>query len=497
MHELVHGLGFSIYNFRERKNAAGTIDSMVQERAVAGDSMPVWYVTSSRTLQVARGYFGCQSMTGVPLMGENQLGPGSRGSHWETRIMNDEFMAYGEGSKVSALTIAMMEDLGFYLGNYNNSQCMYWGKSQGCDFVNTRCATRSTTEQSISLQVGDHCNKPYMYAGGAQNGLKQSAAGGCRYLWENPILTTHCAPPGCTRQWPGMASDSANSGRPDWACDSSTHKNYKCTSTPCTCSAECQRATTEEFGGHQTGSLIGTDTSGSSCKPALGPVSAAGRANSGLLGDNPLQDYPLIFAIGGACAIFFFISAVCSCIKGQKFRCLVMTSLLINIVFCIAGIAALSALIYAYFFFEELDGIVSQDAWMMMIGVAIGMLFFAVFGILVVCCVKIHKGCCKHCKLGLFVFLLLLFCIILVQTLGTVSHSCACVIGLPCLRNCVHGAPLGDLLRVGVRLLRPLHQWGVLHNAGAAGPGDPHDHSLRPRGDREPGVSILESVHVD
>ena len=28
------------------------------------------------------------------LMGENVLGRASRGSHWETRIMNDEFMAY-------------------------------------------------------------------------------------------------------------------------------------------------------------------------------------------------------------------------------------------------------------------------------------------------------------------------------------------------------------------------------------------------------------------
>ena len=52
---------------------------------------------SERTLTVARSYFGCGSLDALPLMGENQLGDSSRGSHWETRIMNDEFMAYGEG----------------------------------------------------------------------------------------------------------------------------------------------------------------------------------------------------------------------------------------------------------------------------------------------------------------------------------------------------------------------------------------------------------------
>ena len=80
LHELVHGLGFSVYNFRERKDADGNPSSMVEERTVTDDSLPVWYVTSARTLTVARAFFGCETLTGLPLMGENQLGSGSRGS---------------------------------------------------------------------------------------------------------------------------------------------------------------------------------------------------------------------------------------------------------------------------------------------------------------------------------------------------------------------------------------------------------------------------------
>jgi hypothetical protein len=62
-----------------------------------GTTDTVWKVVSERTLEVARAFFDCPGLTALPLMGENPLGEHSRGSHWETRIMNDEFMAYGEG----------------------------------------------------------------------------------------------------------------------------------------------------------------------------------------------------------------------------------------------------------------------------------------------------------------------------------------------------------------------------------------------------------------
>ena len=69
----------------------------------------VWHINSPRVLELARRYFGCDTLEALPLMGDNVLGASQRGSHWETRIMNDEFMAYGEGSMVSSMTIAVME----------------------------------------------------------------------------------------------------------------------------------------------------------------------------------------------------------------------------------------------------------------------------------------------------------------------------------------------------------------------------------------------------
>ena len=40
---------------------------------------------------------------------------------------------------VSGITLAAMEDLGFYLANYSAAECISWGYQQGCAFVTSRC----------------------------------------------------------------------------------------------------------------------------------------------------------------------------------------------------------------------------------------------------------------------------------------------------------------------------------------------------------------------
>ena len=93
---------------------------------------------------MAQEYFSCKKNVtepatdwyGLPLMGLPEAG---RGSHWETRVMRDDVMSYGHTSGVSSVTLAAMEDLGFYLANYSAADCMLWGYHQGCNYVKTRC----------------------------------------------------------------------------------------------------------------------------------------------------------------------------------------------------------------------------------------------------------------------------------------------------------------------------------------------------------------------
>ena len=55
--------------------------------------------------------------------------------------MRDDAMSYGFRAALSSITLAAMEDLGFYLANYTHADCMTWGFKQGCAYVKSRCGT--------------------------------------------------------------------------------------------------------------------------------------------------------------------------------------------------------------------------------------------------------------------------------------------------------------------------------------------------------------------
>jgi hypothetical protein len=53
--------------------------------------------------------------------------------------MRDDVLSYGFREAISSITLASMEDLGFYLANYSHADCMAWGRKQGCQYVTSRC----------------------------------------------------------------------------------------------------------------------------------------------------------------------------------------------------------------------------------------------------------------------------------------------------------------------------------------------------------------------
>ena len=143
IHEIIHGLGFSNINFRSATDSQGERKGLVTRGKVEdldGATDEVWFFRKGRAYELAQNYFGCTSngsWDGLPLMGLPELG---RASHWETRIMRDDIMSFGNTlNAVSSITLAAMEDLGWYLANYSAAQCMSWGYQQGCDYVKTRC----------------------------------------------------------------------------------------------------------------------------------------------------------------------------------------------------------------------------------------------------------------------------------------------------------------------------------------------------------------------
>eukprot|EP00965_Chrysotila_dentata_P049938 1654861-Pleurochrysis_carterae.AAC.2 len=74
---------------------------------------------------------------------EDGGGVGTGGSHWEMRLFRDEYMT-GSASVgkrvVSALTLALFADSGWYAVDAARAEPMLWGAGAGCDFVSRPCS---------------------------------------------------------------------------------------------------------------------------------------------------------------------------------------------------------------------------------------------------------------------------------------------------------------------------------------------------------------------
>ena len=67
------------------------------------------------------------------------------GSHWEQRILKNEVMGAVSLSRSvrSALTLATLEDSGWYKANYSMAEPLAWGRGAGCEWLHEPCVDGS------------------------------------------------------------------------------------------------------------------------------------------------------------------------------------------------------------------------------------------------------------------------------------------------------------------------------------------------------------------
>jgi len=113
----------------------------------------VFKLVTPKVKEKAREYFGCDWLPGAEI--ENQ--PTSScvivGSHWEERIFMGELMTagqFGDYIFLSAVTLALFEDSGWYLPDYSMADPLvkgvHWGYGLGCSFATEKCVTDGQTE---------------------------------------------------------------------------------------------------------------------------------------------------------------------------------------------------------------------------------------------------------------------------------------------------------------------------------------------------------------
>ncbi|KAL1353747.1 uncharacterized protein [Arachis hypogaea] len=142
IHEVMHVLGFDPHAFAhfrdERKRRRSQVTEQIMDEKIG---RMVTRVVLPRVVMHSRHHYGAFSgnFTGLEL--EDGGGRGTSGSHWEKRLLMNEIMtgSVDTRSVVSKMTLALLEDSGWYKANYSMADRLDWGRNQGSEFVTSPC----------------------------------------------------------------------------------------------------------------------------------------------------------------------------------------------------------------------------------------------------------------------------------------------------------------------------------------------------------------------
>jgi hypothetical protein len=120
-------------------------------------------IVTEKVTAVSRNQFDCQSMEGGFLENQPTRDDSCTGDHWDERLYYPEAMSpviSPTTNIFSSLTLALMEDSGWYKANYTVSKMSPWGLGAGCDFVNEPCLiAESDNPQIPDYSKGFFCNQ--------------------------------------------------------------------------------------------------------------------------------------------------------------------------------------------------------------------------------------------------------------------------------------------------------------------------------------------------
>ena len=117
----------------------------------------VHIMVTPRVKQEAQRHFNCLTLEGAEL--ENQGGEGTALAHWEKRLFENEGMTgvFTQNSAFSRLTLALMEDTGWYKVNYDMAEPLQWGKNLGCLFAKNSCGAWMKAQKDAGKTVAPFC----------------------------------------------------------------------------------------------------------------------------------------------------------------------------------------------------------------------------------------------------------------------------------------------------------------------------------------------------
>ena len=215
-HELSHALGFMSYFYPYFVKPDGTSYNNTYYVNATVRGVNVTYMATPNVISHARAAFGCDSLPGMEL---EVLGSDATAySHWAGRLMYNEYMnpsIVSGQSSYSDITLALLEDSGWYKPDYSYAEKIDWGYQKGCDFHNKKCIINNqptfaefcTDIISESLCTFNYLGKGSCYLGEYSSPLlsgyqyfSSNVVGGLQYVDYCPLVveTTSCRLPNST-----------------------------------------------------------------------------------------------------------------------------------------------------------------------------------------------------------------------------------------------------------------------------------------------------------
>ncbi|GAQ86824.1 Leishmanolysin-like peptidase [Klebsormidium nitens] len=153
-------------------------------------------IVTPQVIAMGRAHFGCSKLNGVEL--ENGGGPSTAGSHWEARILHGEIMEGASQVNTQAysnVTLALLDDSGWYAPDYGLGMFLRFGRLKGCDFAYKSCS--SSAGQAVFSEY--QCAAGGSGAAGYQCTYDAIAVGYCDGCGDSPTDSGSCTDDGCQR----------------------------------------------------------------------------------------------------------------------------------------------------------------------------------------------------------------------------------------------------------------------------------------------------------
>jgi leishmanolysin-like peptidase len=127
--------------------ANNTIQLRMTTPGITGDERYHYEVVTPRVQTVVRNLFNCSTLTGARLENEATNTADCAGTHWHERqffnaLLSAYFNSYGDTGQadvLSPLTLALLEDSGWYKVSYDGIGNFPYGLALGCDFAIKDC----------------------------------------------------------------------------------------------------------------------------------------------------------------------------------------------------------------------------------------------------------------------------------------------------------------------------------------------------------------------